>query len=117
MTRQPARAPSAAAIGTVIALGRLEAVMYCTSNLRCGHPASQGLKAHISQRAAQPRSTHCGNERIGFRIDGSGILRCPLGQPGAYLMAERAGWPSTGTLGAVFYGGRTSPAKRHGRPT
>ncbi len=56
-------------------------------------------------------------ERIGFRIDGPGILRCPLGQPGAYLMAERAGWPSTGTLGAVFYDGRTSPAKRHGQPT
>ena len=44
-------------------------------------------------------------ERIGFLIDDSGILRCPLGRPGVHLMAERAGWPGTGTLGAVFYDG------------
>ena len=50
MTPQPARAALAAATATVIALGRLAAVMYCTSYLRCGQPSSQSLKAHISQR-------------------------------------------------------------------
>jgi hypothetical protein len=44
-------------------------------------------------------------ERIAFLVDGSGILRCPLGQPGVSLIVERAEWPSTGKLTAVFYDG------------
>ena len=72
MTPQLARAASAASIGTVIALGRLEAVMYCTSYLRCGHPASQGLGPLFPARGSAEIDSR--RERIGFLIDGCDIL-------------------------------------------